>query len=177
VSLLADLRSIPRRVEARRKRRAAERAATDEDHQRVMRAVVDEVAAEVLASGAAELTVQLEDASGWTGPTLLLEPRNPAAARVELGASVEATFLIVGRRQLQQELWDLLPEARGRDLRNCLEAVIDGRVEATAESHWSGTRSTLRFDTSPDPVISRRYSIVIDEDEDEPFWHESYEPY
>jgi len=175
MSLSDDLRSIPRRVGARRKLRAAERGATDEDHQRIMRAVVEEVAAEVLASGAAKLTVEFEDSLGWTGPTLLLEPRNPAAARVELGASVEATFVIVGRRQLQLELWDRLPEARGHELRDCLEAVIDGRVEAAVESHWSGARSTLRFGTSPDPVIAQGYGIAVDEDRS--FWRESYEPY
>jgi hypothetical protein len=140
-----------------------------------MRAVVDEVAAEVLRTGAAELTVEFEDSLGWTGPTLLLEPRNPAAACVELGASVEATFVIVGRRRLQLELWDLLPEARGRDLRDCLEAIVDGRVEASVEPHWSGARSTLKFDTSADPLISRGYGITVDEGE--PHWRESYEPY
>jgi hypothetical protein len=141
-----------------------------------MRAVVDEVAVEALASGAAELTVEFEDSLGWTGPTLLLEPRDPAAARVELGASVEATFVIVGRRRLQLELWDPLPEARGRDLRGCLEAIIDGRVEAAVEPHWLGARSTLRLDTSPDPTITQGCGIAVDE-EDESFWRESYEPY
>lgn len=83
--------------------------------------------------------------------------------------------MIVGRRQLQLELWDLLPEKRGRDLRDYLEAVIDGRVLAAVEPHWSGARSTLRFDTSPDPVISRGYGISLDEEQ--PCWRESYEPY
>ncbi len=139
-----------------------------------MRAVVDEVAAAALASGAAELAVEFENSYGWTGPTLLLEPRNPAAARVELGASVDATFVIVGRRGLQVELWDLLPVARGRELRDCLDAIVSGRVQAAVEPHWSGARSTLRLDTSSGPVISQGYAVAGD---GEPFWRESYEPY
>lgn len=170
------LRSILRRVAARRARRGAAGSVTDEDHQRVMRSVVDEVAAEVLARGAAKLRFEVEKTLGWTGPTLFLEPRNPAAARVELGASTEATFVVVGPRQAQLELWEPSPEVRGRALRACLEAVIDGRVEAAVERHWSGARSVLTFHVEPDPVVSRGYGVGIAGGDDR-YWRESYEPY
>lgn len=138
-----------------------------------MREVVDEVAAYALARGAATLTVEHEASLGWTGPTLTLEPRHPASAKIELGATVEATFVIVGRRQLQLELWDPVPEARRAELVACLEALVDGRVEAAVESHWLGPRSTLTFHTEPEPTISRGYRVGTDE----PHWREQYEPY
>lgn len=141
-----------------------------------MRGVVEEVAADVLARDAATLTVMDQEIPGWPGPTLSLEPRNPKAAPVELGAGIEATYVVVGDRPhlLQAELWEPIPEARGRKLAACLEAIVDGRVEAAVEPHWSGARSVLTFHIEPEPWVSRGYGVGV---ADEGYWHESYEPY
>lgn len=147
---------------------------TDDDHERVTRAVVDEVFADALASGMATLNVdQPESPAG--PPMLRLTPSDPAAAQVGVGADLDATYVVVGAHQLQVELWGSLPEERKNDLRACLEAVRDGRVEAAVERHWSGPRSMLAFHTHPRPWVSYGYRVAVDEDQ--PYWRETYEPY
>lgn len=140
-----------------------------------MRAVVDDVAADALARDVATLTVTDEETPGWPGLTLSLEPRNPNAAPVELGAGVEATYVVVGNgpHLLQAELWDPIPEDRGRELAACLEAVIEGRVEAAVEPHWSGARSVLTFHIEPEPWTTHGYRVGAEKG----YWRESYEPY
>lgn len=160
MSILSDLRSIPRRLAARDARRQVLRRVRSDDHHRVLLEVVDEIAQELVASGAATLEEEWEKGHlGWDGPTLRLTPRNPAAASVELGASLDETFVIVGEHRLQHELWGSWPEERRQPLRDCLRAVVEGRVRASRESHWSGPMERLLFDSDPEPAESCRYGI------------------
>lgn len=147
---------------------------TNADHERTTRAVVDEVFADALASGLVMLNVDRPESSAGP-PMLRITPSNPAAAQVEVGADTDATYVVVGAHQLQVELWGSLPEERIDELRACLEAVRDGRVEAAVERHWSGPRSMLAFHAHPRSWISRGYCVAVDEDQ--PYWSETYEPY
>lgn len=82
--------------------------------------------------------------------------------------------MAVGEYQLHLELWDPIPEVRGHDLADCLQAVIDGRVEAAVEPHWSGARSVLTFHVEPQPWVIHGYGVGV---ADDGYWRESYEPY
>lgn len=138
--------------------------------------VVDEVAEDLIARGAATLEEEWDGKSlGWDGPTLRLRPHNPAAASIELGAALDATFVVIGEHQLQLELWDPWPEARRQPLRDCLRAIADGRVRGAREPHWSGPRETLVIETEPEPVVVHWYRALVDSGPET--WAVSYEPY
>jgi hypothetical protein len=147
-----------------------------EDHHRVLLEVVDEIAEELVASGAASLEEEWERRHlGWDGPTLRLTPRNPAAASIELGAAIDETFIVVGEHGLQHELWGRWPEERRQPLRDCLKAIVEGRVRGSRELHWSGPIEELVIQTEPEPVVVRRYGLPTDSDQTT--WSVSYQPY
>lgn len=138
--------------------------------------VVDEIAEELVASGAATLEEEWDRAHrGWDGPTLRLTPRNPAAASIELGAGLDETFVLVGEHGFQHELCDPWPESRRQPLRDCLRAILEGRVRGSRELHWSGPMDRLVIETEPEPVNVRRYGIGADPAGET--WTVSYEPY
>jgi len=60
-------------------------------------------------------------------------------------------------------------------LRDCLRAIVDGRVRASREPHWSGPMTRLAIGTEPEPIDDRCYGGFVDSGPET--WTVAYEPY
>jgi hypothetical protein len=145
-------------------------------HREAALVVLRQEAADVIASGAAELVIDDEPDDFYSDPTYRLVPRNSKASPVEVHASWSGTYMHVGHHQSLHELWQPDVEQRCSELRECVAAVIAGRYEERREAWKAGTRLTMTFNGPTRPVVVRHHSGTRSDDEP-PFGTTAYELY
>ena len=136
-----------------------------------VRAVVDEIAASYIESGA--VTVE-EDADTPPDLALTVKPQNPNAASVSVWVFDEVGVAVGGGNL---ELW---PDSEGvwrRDLEDILAAIAEGRYREEVTEGWVFERKVLmQFEGTP--YDSCQYACLAYEDEKPPpVGTFSYEPW
>ena len=150
------LATLRRRHAARVARRAAERrAAAEAAHADALR-VVRTAAHDALHSGQAELVVDASRADEGL-PTIRLKPAEPDAARLEVVADADTTYVYVAEGHLR-ELMQRDLEPRHHELARCVAAVVEGNYVEERKPRKRGQVLVMTFTTPEEPIVVRHFS-------------------
>ena len=114
--------------------------------------VADDVFGELMRLGRVSVAVGL---SNDTHPQPIIEvrPANSLACSVAILAMDAQIDLLLGPHETLREIYSRKASERLQELRQCLEAVAEGRYEETVEVMRKGAILTGRFRDGPKPYV------------------------
>ena len=128
--LTAEIRA---RLRGRRRRRDAAHAAAARTRQHAAVQALREGAAEALARGDVDLVVDETPDELYELPTYRLVPHDPCAAPIEVHADSAGIYVRVGPHGSLHEIFAPEVGAAGRQLRECVAAIVAGGYEELYE--------------------------------------------
>lgn len=126
-------------------------------HPRLL-AIVKEALEKSAGEGSAQVRQEQRSDDEPGCPTIAVDPRDPAAAAVELSIDGAIIAIAVGPKQYVHEVpltsadWEL-------QVREVLEAVFLGRYEEAIERSRFGTRLTMTFETPRRDITVKHLSL------------------